>query len=112
MEAESDGIVENEMHGNKRREKVTKTMMHTHMLSDPWKIGQNLFAKKDVLKLRSEGVLRRARKSRLRGAILNAIREQTGEDNEVIVGIELPELSIWQRFTRGVANNLSLNYST
>ena len=95
MEAESDDIVENEMHVNKRREKVTKTMMYTHMLSDPWKVGKKLFAKKDVLKLRSEGVLRRARKSRLRGAILNAIREKTREDNEVIVGIELPELSIW-----------------
>jgi len=32
-------------------------------------------------------------------AILNSIHEKTGEHIELIVGMELPELSIWQRFT-------------
>ena len=53
IEAESGGILENETHVNKWREHVTKTVIHMHMLSDPWKFRKELCAKKDVLKLRS-----------------------------------------------------------
>ena len=69
--------------------------MHEHMLEDPWHLGRQSFAKKDVLKIRAEGKCRRAKKRVLRQAILRNIVTSSSEKTNVVVGVEKEGLLQW-----------------
>ena len=77
-----------------KSDKFEKKKMHEHMFEDPWHLGWQSFAKKDVLKIRAEGERRRAKKSVLRQAILRNIATYSSEKN-VVVGVEKEGIPQW-----------------
>ena len=70
--------------------------MNEHMSTDPWYLGRQYFAKKDVLKMCAEGECRRVKKSILQQAILQNTKASASERSEVVVEEEMDGLLQWQ----------------
>ena len=88
------------------KDKVMHRKLHDHISDDPWKIGMELFSKKDVIGLREAAAIRRQKKSQIRECIMNAINSDYQRKTSVSVGTEMQGRPCWQKQIRAVPCNL------
>ena len=87
---------------------LSKKKIHPLMMVDPWIVGNEQFALKDILHVRSEAVRRKVKKARIRRCILNGIHELTTRVSSIFVDTKQPIRPICYRYTRSHPNNLGL----
>ena len=99
---------EEELENNTSRERdtLTKRKMSYHIFDDPWQKGRDMFAKKDVVRLRDSAVTRRKKKSQIRECIINAINMDCANNTSVSVGVEMTGQPCWQKHIRAQPCNL------
>ena len=91
-------------------EDLSKKKVHDLMLKDPWAVGHNSFAKKDVLHFWADATRRRKKKAMICLCILNGIREITKWVTQIVVGCEQLICTKWLDYTKSRPNNLGLKY--
>ena len=90
-------------------DKITKRTINTTMFKNPWKCGEEAFAKKNnVVDVRGKALEVRRKKAAARKAILNGIAEEETGGDDVVFGMEVDGLPHWRLFTNSIDNNLGL----
>lgn len=91
-------------------DKTKKKTINPIMFKNPWKCGEDSFAKKNsVLEVRAKEEEIRKKKVAARKAILSSIDAEERDGDDIVFGMEVDGLPNWQLYTRSVDNNLRLN---
>ena len=88
------------------KDKIIHRKLNDNISDDPWKLGMELFSKKDVVRVRDAAASRRQKKSQIRECIMNAINEDYKRKTSVSVGTEMQGRPCWQTRIRAGSCNL------
>lgn len=90
------------------KQKLKKNTLHPLIMKNPWEVGNELFAQKNVVEQRAEALRQRIKKSDVSQCIMTGIADMQRKACIISVGEEMEGIPSWQRYFRGRKNNLSL----